>query len=147
MKSTRSSNPLHPAWSMNICTMIYRHIWVCIGDTNSTTYLLHKSSLSQTTFFHFDPLTCVSWTWFHHHIPYTTLVYVLEDKPCHMSLMHPIANVVEGVLFHLYYCWNVVSTWDSRGIIDCRNDMWHCTRRFVLIIYIWKKKARVHCRN
>ena len=33
------------------------------------------------------------------------------------------STTIEGALFHLYYCWNVIPTWDPMCLIQCRHNM------------------------
>jgi hypothetical protein len=33
-------------------------------------------------------------------------------------------HTIEGSLFHLYMCWNVVSTWKTSGHGECEHDTW-----------------------
>lgn len=37
-------------------------------------------------------------------------------------LLHLRGHPIRSTLFHLYYCWNVVSTWYSSGLSECKND-------------------------
>ena len=43
-------------------------------------------------------------------------------------------TIIEGSLFHLYMCQNVVSTWDTSGG-RCEHDMWQILREIWLFCF------------